>query len=308
MLAASLGLSMNPVRAQTTAEITETAEQVERLGSEAAQALMRVYDYDATIPLEARIVEKQERDGLTREKIVFRGVQGFLVPGYLQYPTERETPSPCVLLLHGWSGSKDHWWKDDGYISGGNVRRGLMEEGFAILALDALCHGDRIAQNDFAPVNHYRAEDDTNPRKGYFTQEDIYIQTTRDYRRAIDFLEMRADIDSDRIGMLGYSMGGTQTYLLTGVEPRVKVSVAVAAPAERSKFSPIAPQNFVQGIGERPFLTIMGTADTMCPVPHARGRFSLIDNSISDQRFFDGGHRLSADWVPGAIAWIVDHL
>lgn len=308
LLLAALLLVFTPyAQAQTTvAEELET-ETIEQLGSDASQALMRVYDYDATIPLEARIVEKQERDGLAREKIVFRGVQGFLVPGYLQYPTEREAPSPCVLLLHGWSGSKESWWADNNYISGGNVRRGLLDAGYAILALDAQCHGDRIAQNDFAPVNHYRAEGE-NPRKGYFTQEEIYIQTTRDYRRALDFLETRSDIDAERIGMLGYSMGGTQTYLLTGVEPRVQVSVAVAAPAERSKFSPIAPQNFVRGIGERPFLTIMGTTDTMCPVPHARGRFSLIDNSISDQRFFDGGHRLSADWVPGAIAWVVEHL
>ncbi|MEZ6054835.1 MAG: alpha/beta fold hydrolase [Planctomycetaceae bacterium] len=280
---------------------------VERLGAEATQAVMRFYDYDPSIPLEARIVEKKDQDGYSREKIVFRGVQGFLVPAYLQYDSAVTGTQPCVLLLHGWSGSKEHWWIDDNYISGGNVRRALLKAGYVVFAIDAQCHGDRIAQNDFAPVNHFQAEGE-NPRKGYFTQEDIYIQTVRDYRRAIDFLETRPDIDADRIGVLGYSMGGTQTHLLTGVEPRVKVAVAVATPAERSKWSPIAPQNFLSEIGERPFLTILGTGDTMCPVPHARGRFSLIDNSISDQRFFDGGHRLSADWVPDAIAWIVDHL
>ncbi len=283
------------------------AADVERLGEEATQAILRFYDYDRTIPLEARIVEKKEKDGFTREKIVFRSVQGFLVPGYLQYDSAESSPRPCVLLLHGWSGSKEHWWIDDNYISGGNVRKALLSEGFAVFALDAQCHGDRISQNDFAPVNHYQEEGES-PRKGYFTQEEIYIQTTRDYRRAIDFLETRPDIDAKRIGALGYSMGGTQTHLLTGVEPRVKVAVAVATPAERSKWSPIAPQNFLRGIGQRPFLTIVGTSDTMCPVPHARGRFSLIGNSLSDQRFFEGGHRLSSAWVPDAIEWIGDHL
>ncbi|MBX3438437.1 MAG: alpha/beta fold hydrolase [Planctomycetaceae bacterium] len=310
----SIGVALSLVIIESTA-IAETPEPslddvavVDRLGEEAAQALFQSYEYDRSIPLEARIVEKREKSGVTREKVVFRGVQGFFVPGYLEYMTAGDDPRPCVLLLHGWSGSKDAWWQDDNYISGGNVRRALLEAGCAVLALDAQCHGDRIAQNDFAPVNHYAAEDDPQPRKGYFTQNEIYIQTTRDYRRAIDYLASRPDIDASRIGMLGYSMGGTQTYLLTGVEPRIKVSVAVAAPREKSKWSPIAPQNFVRGIGARPFLDIMGTQDSMCPVPHARGRQALIESPLTKQLFVEGEHRLPSDWVPDAVAWIMQHL
>lgn len=294
--------------AEAPASDAVEAEQIEQLGEEGAEALRHFYEYDPSIPLEARTVERRERDGFVREKIVFRGVQGFLVPGYLQYSDSGEAPWPCVLLLHGWSGSKDSWWQDDNYISGGNVRRALLEAGFAVLALDAQCHGDRIAENDFAPVNHYAAEGDPEPRKGYFTQNEIYIQTTRDYRRAIDYLESRPDIDATRIGMLGYSMGGTQTYLLTGTEPRIRVAVAVAAPAERSKWSPIAPQNFVGGIGERPFLSIMGNNDSMCPAPHACARQSLIQSPDTRQLFVDGEHRLPSTWVPDAIDWITQRL
>ncbi len=290
------------------ADTADEVAVVERLGDEAAQSVRQFSEYDRTIPLEARTVEKREKDGFIREKVVFRGVQGFLVPGYLQYSAEQAAARPCVLLLHGWSGSKESWWQDDNYISGGNVRRALLEAGCAVLALDAQCHGDRIAQNDFAPVNHYAIEGQTNPRKGYFTQQEIYLQTTRDYRRAIDYLETRPDIDAERIGVLGYSMGGTQTYLLTGVEPRIKVAVAVATPAEQSKWSPIAPQNFVHAIGERPFLSIVGDNDSMCPVPHARARHALFDSQLSHQLIFAGEHRLSPDWVPDAIAWIKRHL
>ena len=112
---------------------TQGPAEIERLGSEAAQALLQIYDNDRTIPLETRIVERVEKDATVREKIVFRGAQGFLVPGYLQYPVGKAGPFPCVLLLHGWSGSKDHWWVDGNYISGGNVRRALLETGHAIL-------------------------------------------------------------------------------------------------------------------------------------------------------------------------------
>jgi dienelactone hydrolase len=287
----------------------EEPKPIEVLGDEARSVLSQVYAYDATIPLEARIVEKTERDDYTREKIVFRGVNGFLVPAYLQLPPNVTGKSPCVLLLHGWSGSKENWWQDGNYISGGEARAALLAAGYAVLALDAQCHGDRISENDFAPVNHYVDKTEQgNPRRGYFSQIDIYIQTTKDYRRAIDYLATRGDIDSARIGALGYSMGGTQTFLLTGVEPRIKAAVALAAPADPSKWSPIAPQNFAKGIGSRPFLTIMGRTDTMCTVEHAQALQELVPSPIKEQLFFDAGHRLPAEYVPQAVAWLKKHL
>jgi len=296
-------------RADEPAAASAKALTVERLDAEACRAIAQFYEYDATIPLEARVVEKVEKDDLPREKVVFRGAQGFLVPGYLQFPSGGTAPYPCVLLLHGWSGSKENWWQDDNYVSGGNLRKALLAAGYAVLALDAQCHGDRIAQNDFAPVNHY-VDPNGGPRqrKGYFTQNEIYIQTTRDYRRAIDYLETRGEIDKARIGVLGYSMGGTQTYLLTGVEPRIKTAVAVAAPAEKSKWSPIAPQNFVRGIGQRPFLAIMGREDGMSAVEHTEKLHALVESPTKDLIFFDAGHRLPVDYVPRAVAWLVKHL
>lgn len=294
--------------AQTQAVAAE-APPVERLGEEASRALAKVYDYDSTIPLEARVVEKVEKEKHLREKIVFRGAQGFLVPAYLQFPQTGDGPFPCVLLLHGWSGSKEHWWSDGNYISGGNARRALLAAGYAVMALDAQCHGDRISQNDFAPVNHFIDKDASGPqRKGYFTLPEIYLQTTRDYRRAIDVLETRPDIDKNRIGALGYSMGGTQTFLLTGVEPRIKAAVAVATPAEKSKWSPVAPQNFVRGIGDRPFLTILGRTDEMCTVEYARAVQGFIESKTQNHLFLDGGHKLPAAWVPHAVDWMKRHL
>jgi dienelactone hydrolase len=287
----------------------EPAPSVERLDDEASRAIAHVYDYEASLPLEARIVEKVNKDDVMREKIVFRGVQGFLVPGYLQLPPAGAGPFPCVLLMHGWSGSKEDWWRDGNYVSGGNLRQALLAAGFAVMAIDAQCHGDRIAQNDFAPVNHYVDESaGGNPRKGYFALSDIYVQTVRDARRAFDYLATRPEIDKGRIGVVGYSMGGTQTFLLTGVEPRVRAAVAVATPAEKSKFSLAAPQNFVRGIGERPFLTIIGRSDDLCSAEHARAVQALLAGGAKEQIFLDGGHKLPASYIGHAVAWIKKYL
>lgn len=282
---------------------------IERLGEEGCRAVAACYDYDKSIPLEPRIVERIEKDKAAREKIVIRGVQGFLVPAYFQLPPNAQGPCPCVLLLHGWSGSKEHWWQDDNYISGGNARQALLATGFAVLALDAQCHGDRISQNDFAPVNHYAdPKAIVSGRKGYFSLSEIYVQTVRDYRRAIDYLESRPEVDSKRIGVLGYSMGGTQTFVLTGVEKRIKAAVAVSAPAERSKWLLVAPQNFVDGIGDRPFLTIIGRNDELCSLAHGQALQSLIKSSHTEQVLFDAGHKLPPDYVPHAVEWLKKYL
>jgi dienelactone hydrolase len=282
-------------------------DKVERLGEDAFRLLLQVYDYDPAIPLDGRIVERIEKDGMPREKIVFRGAQGFYVPGYFQLPPKHPQPVPCVLLLHGWSGSKEHFWIDDNYISGGNVRRALVKEGFAVLALDAQCHGDRIAQNEFAPVNP-SGPPGVSLRKGYFTQREIYVQTTIDYRRALDYLKSRPEIDSARIGAFGYSMGGTQTILLSAVDRRIKAAVACAVPADRSPSSLIAPRNVARAIGPRPFLLIAGRNDEMCPPDEAERVFRMLGSPTSKLSFFAGTHRLRPDFVPQAVRWFKDHL
>ena len=280
------------------------------IGTEAYQLLTKIFDYDNTIPLEARTVEIKEIEGLPREKIVFRTTQGFLCPGYLQLPTTGTAPHPCVLLLHGWSGSKDSWYQDGGYISGGNIRKALLQRGYATFILDAQCHGDRIALNDYATVNHY--QDEKQPkgqrRKGYFTQREIYTQTVVDYRRAIDYLETREEINTDQIGLIGYSMGGNQSFMLTAVEPRIKATVACATPSEIKPFTIYAPQNFAHGIGTRPFFMVTGNNDTMCPIPHAEELFALIPSPTKQLKFYGGHHKLVPDFVPHAVEWIVKHV
>lgn len=304
---AAFALFCLPVIAAGISRAQEPA--LERIGAEASAALFRVYEADPSLPLDGRTLEKRRFEGHIREKVVFRGAQGFLVPGYLQFPEPAKALYPCVLLLHGWSGSKEHFWIDGNTISGGDLRKALLSAGFAVLALDAQCHGERMAVNDFSPVNPYLDEKTGQPvRKGAFTLPDIYIQTIRDYRRAIDYLQQRGDIDMKRIGVVGYSMGGTQTYLLTGVEPRIKAAVSVAAPAEKDPLSPVAPQSFVRGIGARPFLAIMGDADPMCSAEHARARHRLAESPNSVLIIVQGTHRLPASYVKRAAEFLREHL
>jgi dienelactone hydrolase len=275
------------------------------LGPEALQAVKAFYDYDPRIPLDARIVERLEEGETRRDKIVFRGVRSFWVPGLLETPPG-DGPHPCVLLLHGWSWSKECWYDDDNYVSGGNLRRALLEAGFAIFALDAQIHGDRIAENDYAVTNIWPGEGEET-QMNFFTLPEICEQTVRDYRRGLDYLQTRPEIDMERIGAIGYSMGAWQIFPLSACEPRVKVSVATALPTEIDLYDPVSPWNYAAGITQ-PFLIQLGRQDESSPKESGEQLCALISSSVKQLLWYDGDHSLPVAYVPDAVTWFRTHL
>src|ERR1051325_6534110 len=79
----------------------ETTPPYPRISEEAFRARLPFFDYDTGVPLEGRVVREWDESGGKRQKIVFRGAQGFLVPGYVEFPKKGQKPWPLVLLLHG---------------------------------------------------------------------------------------------------------------------------------------------------------------------------------------------------------------
>lgn len=106
------------------------AKPYPRISEEAFKARLSFFDYDKAVPLEGRVVRQWDQENSVRRKIVLRGAQGFLMPGQVELPKSGAKPYPLVLLLHGWSGSKEDWWKDDSYISGGLMRKALLDSGY----------------------------------------------------------------------------------------------------------------------------------------------------------------------------------
>jgi len=288
----------------------EEAAPYPRISEEAFKARLPFFDYAKGVPLEGRVVqERSEQEGGKRQKIVFRGAQGFLVPGYLEFPTAGEKPFPLVLLLHGWSGSKEDWYKDDNYISGGVMRRALVGAGYAVLALDAATHGERSKEIDYQHVNFF--DDPKAPAKhNYFTYAEISIQTVKDYRRALDFLFERGEIATNRIGLVGYSMGGMDSFYLMAVEPRIKMAVACVPILLSADYGPASPIDYSWGVRNKPFLMLMGRKDGKDDhVAKVEASYhQYIENAQSKLLWYDQGHKLTSIYVPDALAWVKKNL
>lgn len=289
----------------------KTLPRIAPLGDEAFQAILQFYQYDKDIPLDAAVVENLDEKDYIREKIVFRGANDYRVPGYLAIPKTGIPPYPLVLQIHGMTLSKEDFWRSDSYHKGNLLTQALLDEGFAVLALDAQYHGERILFNDFQStlIMLFRKQQINRLRE-------MVVQTVVDYRRAMDYLETRKEIDPDRIGVIGYSLGGAMAFVLTGVDPCIKVITACVTPClirqrwpDQHNISAIAPTNFVRAIHGRPTLMLMGKNDTgQCTVEEARALYDLIEGEAKEIVFYDSGHRLPVEHVSKAVKWFKNHL
>lgn len=304
MLASSSAWAQ-PAAARRPAD-ARPASHPSAFSDEAYDAILQFYQYDKGVPLDARIVEKDETADHVREKIVFDGTGGTRVPGYLAYPKAGTGPFPCILLIDGITGSKSRWFEDDSWPHGGLATRQLLAAGFAVLALDARYHGERISENDFESPGKMYFE-----RSWYNQTRQMVVQTTIEHRRAIDYLATRREIDAERIGVLGHSMGGMVVFALNASEPRVKASVACVTPLNiwgPKEMAVISPFNFARGIGKRPFLMLMGRTDPFYSKAEADLLLEMIEGRPKELAFYDSGHRLPVDYVARSRRWFEDHL
>lgn len=167
----------------------------------------------ATTPLRARSLRSEERDGLLWELVSFISEPAQVVPALVIRPigagsaaVQPERRLPAVVVLHGLGGSKE------GMAS---LMAELGRRGYLALAIDARWHGERSPGLQTAMIRAYRSH------RGH----PYVFDTVFDLFRTLDYLQTRPDVDAQRIGMIGVSMGGQETWLTAALDPRVRVAV-----------------------------------------------------------------------------------
>lgn len=166
-------------------------------------------------PLEARVFGRIVREGYTIEKAYFQSYPGFLVTGNLYRPRGKEGPFPGVLCPHG------HWqygrFQDSPEASIPGRCINLARQGYVVFSYDM------VGYNDSSQIAH---EQLGGPREQLWGISLMGLQLWNSIR-ALDFLCSLPYVDSKRIGCTGASGGGTQTFLLTAVDDRVKAAAPV---------------------------------------------------------------------------------
>lgn len=285
--------------------------QMKPVGDEAYRVLLEFFQYDKNVPLDARIVDTLDTPLYTREKIVFTGIRDSRVPGYLAIPKVGSPPYPVILQMHGGvAEGKEGFWDERLPYVDKTVTRDLLQAGFAVLTLDAQYHGERHTPNDYLSGTGAILFQ----REWKYTFVDAVVQSTVEYRRALDYLATRREIDTSRIGAQGVSLGGMMTIYLTAVDPRIKVSVPCITPlniygAARELPDVLAPWQYTRDLGRRPVLMLMSRTDPFYSVPEAQHLYELVAGPSKAIRFYDcDGHCLPLAYGPAVVAWFQRYL
>ena len=236
--------------------------------------------------------------GMTHVSIPYQGKQ---LAGWLRKPRGGSTRPPIAIILPGLDACKEelHVWSD-----------GFLDRGMATLTLDGPGQGESAAA---VPI--------TTAWGGVMSA-------------VIATLEMRGDVDTERIGVVGQSLGAYYAPLSAAQEPRIKACVSNCGPYD---FGPVLPQmpdvsqdlfrirahkaTLAEGLAfahtltlaeaapqiRCPLLIIFGAGDRIIPVAEGRRLADAAAGPVDFVVYEEGNHvcfnipykfrPLSADWM-----------
>jgi dienelactone hydrolase len=147
------------------------------------------------------ITHRREMDGYSVENIAIESFPGFYITGNLYRPAKKQQKYAAILNPHGHGVDKR--------FSEETQRRNavLAKMGAIVFTYDMIGTGECLQVNHKMPIA-------------------LVIQTWNS-RRVLEYLLSLPDVDPERMGMTGYSGGGTQTFILSAIDERIKVAAPV---------------------------------------------------------------------------------
>jgi dienelactone hydrolase len=289
-------------------------------------------DWPTPPPLEASIVDGIERDGYRIEKVRYQVEPGEFVSAFVLVPRGAGgSKSPAVAVWHQHNGEFQIGKSEPAGLMGNplhHVGVALAREGFTVICPDAICFEERrdvLRDGDFERFTFLRYVVDG---------KSLAWKNILDMRRAIDYLVSRSDIDPDRIGCYGHSLGSTFTWLLGPWEARLKCLVGNCClptyEAMHTRHILHSYSNFVPGLHQfgdntdlaaltvpRPLHLNFGAGDLENPIDlikpgleRIRGVYEAMGAGDNFSYFVDetAGHTLSPPMWERALAKLVKYL
>jgi serine/threonine protein kinase/dienelactone hydrolase len=196
--------------------------------------VFRVYkdqlSYDKT-DLDPKIEKVDDSsEDWTRQTVSFNAVyEGERMLAQLYLPKINASPFQVVIFFPGsWSiferASKDAWYEQSLFDF-------ILKDGRALMYPVYWGTYERKTEYSTDMLHDW----------GGRGQVEAFHKTIKDFRRSVDYLETRQDIDAQKIAYYGYSWGGLIGSQISSVEDRVKLNIFLAGGLRLGTF-PIRPE------------------------------------------------------------------
>ena len=293
--------------------VTPAAAQVVARFEDLAQQFV----YDQKAPLEVRTIGRSSRQDVSIIDLTYASSLGGRVPAYLVVPAGK---GPFAAVLFG------HWMMEGSPLRN---RREFLEEavvmaraGAVSLLIDApLVRPGFVVEKDLPRAWAHSAE--------------ASRQQVIDFRRGVDMLTSRADVDPARLAYVGHSFDAHVGGILTGVEKRIGSFVLMAATFADEEYV-FDPENadmraLRQRIGDETLRVLFrkyvwddpvyfigrsapaavflqfGRNDEPIPEGLARRHYDLFAQP-KRIAFYDAGHALNREARRDRVAWLAERL
>ncbi len=164
-------------------------------------------DASKKVPLDLQIIEEVRIGNVRRLKITFAPEANDHVPAYLLIPADLSGKVPGILCLHQTTTIGKGEPAGIGGLPNLHYALELAERGYVTLAPDYPNFGD------------YKYDPYSN---GY---QSATMKGIWNHMAAVDLLQSLAEVDPDRIGCIGHSLGGHNSLFLTAFDKRIKAVV-----------------------------------------------------------------------------------
>jgi len=183
-------------------------------------------------PLHPVILETRSFSGYRREKVVFDSRPGLSMLAYVLVPPSARTPIPAVICVPGHGRGVDDIVGIDEQGHDRTDKSGYQHD-FAIQAAEA-----GMAAVAIEPMGFGCRRDALNARQGLshkgcepvaggalMVGQTLIGWRVWDVIRTLDYIASRPDLDSNRVGCMGISGGGTATLFAAALEPRIRAAM-----------------------------------------------------------------------------------
>jgi hypothetical protein len=282
-------------------------------------------------PIGAKLLRAENGPGYTLEhlELDLNGIEP--VPAVLLIPDRRTNKAPGLLYIHAHSGTYDLGKEE--LLCGREVLPAYApvcaEKGIVTLAIDSWCFSERKHVE-----NGQQGEADTF-KEMLWRGRVLWGMMMYDEVQAVSYLAGRAEVDPQRIGAFGLSMGSTKAWWLAALDPRVQLCIDLCCLTDYEElikihnlkghgiyyFVPRLLQHFqAHEINElivpRAHLSLNGLQDPLTPPAgvqrirdHLLGLYRQYGREADCRiELFDCGHRETPEMRQVVLAWLDKYL